>query len=67
MTLYPDVQKRAQHEIDTVIGRDRLPTMADRDRLPYVAALCTEVLRWMPAAPLGILYRFLIDDTCFKG
>ena len=53
MTLYPEVQKRAQHELDTVVGRDRLPTLADRDRLPYLQALCLEVLRWMPAAPLG--------------
>lgn len=56
MTVYPDVQKRAQQEIDTVIGHDRLPTLEDRDRLPYLRALCTEVLRWMPAAPLGELY-----------
>lgn len=26
MALYPDVQKKAQDEIDRVIGRDRLPT-----------------------------------------
>lgn len=56
MTVYPEVQKRAQQEIDSVIGHDRLPTLADRDRLPYLRALCTEVLRWMPAAPLGELY-----------
>lgn len=53
MTLFPEVQKRAQREIDTVVGHDRLPTLADHDRLPYVKALCLEVLRWMPAVPLG--------------
>jgi len=45
MVLYPDAQKRAQVEIDSVIGRNRLPTF--EDRLPYVDALIImrEVLR----------------------
>jgi UDP-glucose 6-dehydrogenase len=34
LTLYPEVQK-AQQEIDGVVGKHRLPSMADRDRLPY--------------------------------
>lgn len=53
MTLYPEVQKQAQAEMDAVIGIDRLPTHADRERLPYVNALVTEILRWNPVAPLG--------------
>jgi Cytochrome P450 len=36
MSLYPDVQKKAQEEIDAVVGHDRLPTFEDRERLPYV-------------------------------
>ena len=52
MTLYPEVQKKAQAEIDEVIGPDRLPTLDDWESLPYVAALCTEVFRWHPIAPL---------------
>ena len=53
MTLYPQVQKLAQAEIDSVIGSDRLPTSEDRARLPYVNAVIKEVLRWNPVAPLG--------------
>lgn len=53
MTLYPDVQRRAQQEIDSVIGRDRLPSLADRENLPYVEAVVNEVLRINPVAPLG--------------
>ncbi|KAI6104151.1 cytochrome P450 [Pisolithus sp. B1] len=30
MTLYPDVQKEAQEEIDAVVGSDRLPAFVDR-------------------------------------
>ena len=54
MTLFPEVQRKAQEEIDTVIGTDRLPVLADRDNLPYVNALCKEVMRWNPVAPLGM-------------
>jgi cytochrome P450 len=53
LTLYPDVQKRAQRELDSVLGRDRLPTFDDRPRLPYIDALCKEVLRWRMVVPLG--------------
>ena len=53
MTLYPEVQKKAQAEIDAVIGHDRLPTFQDRDHLPYIGAICLELLRWMPVGPLG--------------
>ncbi|KAF8338413.1 cytochrome P450 [Amanita rubescens] len=55
MTLYPDIQKRAQDEIDSVLGKDRLPTFEDQDEFVYVGALIKEVLRFAPAAPLGAL------------
>ena len=35
MVLYPAAQQKAQQEIDTVVGRDRLPTFADRASLPF--------------------------------
>ncbi|KAF7974983.1 hypothetical protein HWV62_10733 [Athelia sp. TMB] len=50
MTLYPDVQVKAQAELDALIGKDlRLPTFSDRDYLPYVNAIVKEVLRWNPS------------------
>ena len=56
MTLYPEAQRKAQQEIDAVVGANRLPTIDDRDKLPYVNCLLKEVLRWGPAAPVGMLY-----------
>jgi cytochrome P450 len=53
MSLYPDVQKRAQAEVDQVVGRDRLPTLDDQNALVYISALIKEVIRWGPVAPLG--------------
>ena len=55
MVLYPDVQRRAQAEIDLVIGRDQLPTFEDRASLPYIDAVLRETLRWEPVVPLGNL------------
>lgn len=49
----PNVQKKAQEELDRVIGTDRLPLLSDRGSLPYVEALVKEVLRWHPILPLS--------------
>ncbi|KIY47782.1 cytochrome P450 [Fistulina hepatica ATCC 64428] len=62
MTLYQDAQARAQQEIDTVIGNDRLPSFSDRGELPYCEALILEVFRWHCVAPNGVPHRLLEDD-----
>jgi cytochrome P450 len=59
MVLNPEVQKRAQEELDTVIGHGRLPTMDDRSRLPYMDALLLEVLRYHPIGPMGTFLSVL--------
>jgi len=53
LVLFPQVQRRAQAELDAVIGRDRLPTFGDRPRLPYIEALCKELMRWNMVTPIG--------------
>jgi len=63
MSLYPDVQKRAQAEVDQVVGRDRLPTLDDQNALVYISALIKEVIRWGPVAPLGLRHRVTEDDV----
>ncbi|KAF7374532.1 Cytochrome p450 [Mycena sanguinolenta] len=63
MALYPDVQKKAQTEIDTVIGTDRLPEFEDRLSLPFVEALYREVMRWKPVLPLGLAHASTADDV----
>ena len=59
LALHPEVQKRAQDELDAVVGRDRLPTFDDRHCLPYIEAMCREVFRWRVVIPIGsiILYQ----------
>ena len=56
MALYPEVQKKAQAEIDAVIGPDRLPDFQDRPSLPYINAVVKESMRWHLVAPLGGLF-----------
>ena len=66
MLAYPDVQKKAQAELDAKIGSNRLPDLNDRDALVYVNAVVKEVLRWFNVAPLGISHRTEEDDE-FRG
>ena len=47
MVLYPEVQKRAQDELDQVVGVDVLPTFDDRLNLPYINAIVKETLRYL--------------------
>ncbi|KAI9571621.1 cytochrome P450 [Boletus coccyginus] len=35
MTIYPEVLRKAQAEVDVIVGDKRLPTMEDRDTLPW--------------------------------
>ncbi|KAH9987419.1 cytochrome P450 [Russula vinacea] len=66
LVLFPQVQRRAQAELDAVIGRDRLPTFDDRPRLPYIEALCKELLRWQMVTPMGLPHSSSRDDV-YKG
>ncbi|KAF8880683.1 cytochrome P450 [Infundibulicybe gibba] len=62
MAMYPDIQRKAQAEIDAVIGPDRLPEFADRGSLPYVNALIKETMRWKPILPLAVAHSSTQDD-----
>ncbi|TFY82498.1 hypothetical protein EWM64_g1513 [Hericium alpestre] len=63
LLLHPEVQQRAQREIDSTVGRERLPSFDDRAELPYVSAVCKEVLRWQVVANLGVPRASLADDV----
>ncbi|KAI0792989.1 cytochrome P450 [Irpex lacteus] len=58
MLNYPDVMRKAQVELDAVVGRERIPTSEDADNLPYICAMVRETLRWRPASPLGMSIYF---------
>jgi cytochrome P450 len=56
MVLYPDVQKKAQAELDSVVGHKRVPEFSDRLDLPYIGAIVKEVFRWIPVVSTGLWY-----------
>ncbi|KAK7453206.1 hypothetical protein VKT23_011886 [Stygiomarasmius scandens] len=66
MILNPDVQTKAQAEIDTVTQGQYLPTWSDRAKLPYIEAVMLECLRWGPIAPLAFPHRCMSQDE-FEG
>ncbi|QRW00927.1 cytochrome P450 family protein [Ceratobasidium sp. AG-Ba] len=66
MTLYPEIQAKAQAEIDQVVGGNRLPEMEDRASLPYLECVLKEVLRWQTVVPLGVPHTG-IEDGEYAG
>jgi cytochrome P450 len=68
MLLNPAAQKKAQAELDAILGLgpERLPTTADREKLPYVEACWKESLRWHTIAPEGLAHM-VRDDDVYEG
>ncbi|KAF9768702.1 hypothetical protein IL306_013957 [Fusarium sp. DS 682] len=66
MLLYPEVQRKAQEEIDRVVG-DRMPTMDDENSLQYIRGCMKETLRWMPTAILGAVPHAVTQDDTYNG
>ena len=60
MVLYPEVQKKAQAEIDAVVGQNRLPDFHDRPSLPYINAIVKESSRWNIVLPFGRPFVIII-------
>ena len=65
MALYPDVQKKAQAEIDTVVGSNRLPNFHDRPSLPYINAVVKESSRWNLVLPFvtSIIVNIILTSS----
>lgn len=66
MIMNPDVQRKAQEEIDNVVGPNRLPTRDDQENLPYVNAVVKESLRYFPVAPMGVPHM-ATEEVFFRG
>ena len=62
MIIYPEIQQRAQAELDSVVGRTRIPTFSDFQHLPYIRAMVKETLRWRAVNPLGLPHLSTEDD-----
>lgn len=47
MVRNPRVFKKAQQEIDRIVGNGRVPDHSDRDSLPYLECVLMEVFRYV--------------------
>jgi cytochrome P450 len=59
----PEVQRKAQGEVDRVVGKDRLPTWEDIANLPFTKLVLQETYRMNPLSPLGIPHASVADDV----
>jgi len=54
MQLYPEVQTKAQREIDALTEGRRFASFQIRVALPYIDAIVKENTQWNPVAPLEV-------------
>jgi cytochrome P450 len=66
MALHPHVVRKAQEELDRVVGSERLPELSDWESLPYISALMKELLRWTCPVPLGVP-KIATEDDIYNG
>ncbi|PCH38732.1 cytochrome P450 [Wolfiporia cocos MD-104 SS10] len=66
MVRHPHVWRRAQKEIDEVVGSGRLPDFDDRPSLQYVECVIQEIFRWNPPVPLAMPHQLIADDE-YRG
>ncbi|KAF4619933.1 hypothetical protein D9613_004660 [Agrocybe pediades] len=65
MLCFPQAQRKAQQELDRVLG-GRLPEFSDEPDLPYIAALVKEVIRLAPITPVAAPHTATEDDV-YRG
>ena len=56
---------KVQSELDSVVGRDRSPSMQDRRNLPYTEAVISEAQRMCDVLPMGVPHA-ATEDTVIK-
>ena len=66
MILNPKAMKKAQEELDRVVGKGELPDFSHKDNLPYVDALVKELLQWSPPLPIAVSNPAMHDDV-YRG
>lgn len=62
MIAYPECQRKAQEEIDAVVGSKRLPELEDLPNLPYVQAVIKETHRFRTVFPYAIPHSASADE-----
>lgn len=62
-TQQPQCVQKAQQELDTHVGRERLVNESDVKNLVYLQAIIKETFRMYPALPLALPHETMEDST----
>ncbi|XP_060572065.1 steroid 17-alpha-hydroxylase/17,20 lyase-like [Ruditapes philippinarum] len=62
MVAFSDIQRKVQDEIANVVGKERLPGLADRPNLGYTEAVIHESMRLATIGPTGIFHESSCDS-----
>ena len=62
----PEVQKKAQEEIQKIVGSDSKVLLKDRQNLPYVQAMIMDLIRISDIHPIGVMHS-PSEDTLIAG
>lgn len=63
MLKFPEVQAKAQAQLDQALGKYQLPSFDDEVSLPYITAITKEVLRWHPVTPIALPHLNTEEDS----
>ena len=61
----PEVMKKAQQELDVVVGKDSIVEESHIYKLPYLSAVMKEAMRLHPMLPLMVPHY--PSETCVVG
>ncbi|KAH7072427.1 cytochrome P450, partial [Paraphoma chrysanthemicola] len=67
MALFPEAQKKAQAELDEVVGATELPSSKHLENLKYINCTAKECVRWMPTAINGAIPHATVHDDQYRG
>ncbi|XP_020591188.1 flavonoid 3'-monooxygenase-like [Phalaenopsis equestris] len=63
---HPKILARAQHELDSIVGRDRLINESDLSKFSFLHAIVKETFRLHPPVPLSVP-RMTTEDSWIDG
>lgn len=66
LLINPSIMKKVQNEIDSVVGRGRLPVLDDLKNLPYTDACIREAMRATSIVPSNV-FHMTVEDTELMG
>lgn len=63
LAKHPEIQTKLQQLVDKVVGRNKLPSVADRSHLAYLDAFIYETMRFTSFVPVTIPHSTTSDVT----